>query len=77
LLSWQTPDAKKLANFFAVFVETLSGQAFRRRGGCNWLRSKYSAKIDGLDYPFIVARQARRVKAPRDPSLQSAASLSL
>jgi hypothetical protein len=31
LLSWQTPDAKKLASFFAVFVETLSGQAFRRR----------------------------------------------
>src|SRR5260370_18884538 len=35
-------------------------EAARRRGGCNWLRSKYSAKIGGLDHPFIVARQARR-----------------
>jgi hypothetical protein len=44
------------------------------QGSCNWSCSKYSAKIGGLDQPFIVARQARRrVKAPRDPSLQSAA----
>ena len=38
MLSWQTPDAKKLASFFAVFVETLSGRSILK-GNSNVPRS--------------------------------------